>query len=884
MVGHRSAHSGLVLHDRRVECTALDRLLEAARAGRSGVLLVRGEPGIGKTALLDYLMRSGSDLRVVRVTGVASEKELAFAALHQLFASMLDRLERIPGPQRAALATAFGLQDGPVPDRFLVGLAALGLLSEVAEQRPLVCVVDDAQWLDKASAQTLAFVARRLLAESVVMVFAARELTDELRGLPELVVEGLTESDASELLASVIRWPLDEGVRAQILAETRGNPLALIELPRGLSPAQLAGGFGLAGALSLAGRIEERFLRRIEALPEDSALLLLLAAAEPIGDPALLRRAATLLGIEGSAFGPAEATGLIEIGQRVRFRHPLVRSGIYRAASSEERRQVHQSLAQSTDVVVDPDRRAWHLAEAAVGPDEDVAAELERSAERAQARGGFAAAAAFLERATAFTVEPLRRTERAISAAQAKVLAGALDVVPSLLATAEASPLTELQLARIKLVRAQLAYVTSRGNDAAPLLLSAAELLEPIAPELAGATYLDALSAAIFAGRFAANGGSIADVMEAAGAARRDAPSAPDRFLDGLATAFSHGYIAGLPILREALVTIESEPTHPEQHAGSVHNAQEGYAFLAAIHTWDDDATWVVAHRWAKICREAGAVTELPLALTSQALALLLSGDIAGAALLTEELGAAAEAIGIGFGPYAAMGVAAYRGDESAALALIEAGISEASLRGEGNCLSAGEWAKAVLKNGLGRYAQGLAAAQRASEGQWEFVFSNWALAELVEAGVRSGMTEAAAEAHGRLAEMAVASGTDWALGIEARCRGLLSEKDAAAEGLYREAIERLGRTRIRTELARAHLLYGEWLRRERRRSDAREELRAAHGMFSMMSLQAFAGRAENAPANVVSLRDNKLPLRSSRLPDWLAKGSPIPTSAPAST
>jgi DNA-binding CsgD family transcriptional regulator len=830
------------MRDRRDECALLDRLFEGARAGRSGALVVRGEAGIGKTVLLKHAIESASDLQVAHAVGVESEMELAFAASHQLCSPLLDRLDRLPGPQRDALAVTFGLSEGAVPDRFFVGLAVLSLLSEVAGDRPLVCVVDDAQWLDRASAQVLAFVARRLLAESVVMIFAVREPAEELQGLPEMVVEGLLEGDASKLLSSLIRGSLDDRVCEQVVAETRGNPLALIELTRGLSPAQLAGGFAFSGALSLQGQIEERFLQRLEVLPEDTRRLLLVAAAEPIGDPALLWRAARRLGIAGSALSPAETAALIEVGTRVRFRHPLVRSGVYRAASREQRRQVHQALAEATDAAADADRRAWHLAEAATGADEDVAAELERSAERARARGGFAAAAAFLERATALTVEPSRRIERALSAAQTKISAGALDAVPNLLAMTEAGPLTELQQAQADLVRAQLAYVTSRGNDAAPLLLGAARRLEPIAPELAQATYRDALSAAIFAGRLAAPGGSMSDVMQAASTARPHTPNASDLFLTALAASFSQGYAAGLPILRQARAAFEDAPTDPEQHAGSAHIAQEGYAYLAAVHTWDDDACVAITDRWAKLCREAGALVELPLALNGRGLTLVLAGDLPGAASLVEELQVAAEATGVGFGPYGAMGLAAFRGDD--AEALIETTIRDASLRGEGNCVSAAHWANAVLNNGLGRYEQALAAAQRASDGRWELVFSNWALAELIEAAARLRRPDDARPALERLAEMANATGTDWALGVEARSLALLGEGDVA-EGLFREAIERLVRTRVRVELARAHLIYGEWLRRERRRQDAREQLRTAHEMFSTMGVEAFDRRAE---------------------------------------
>ena len=394
-----------MLRGRRSECQALDRLLEAVRGGRSGALVLRGEAGIGKTALLEYAIESASDLRVVRAVVVESEMELAFAGLHQLCAPMLDRIDRLPGPQHDALGIAFGLRAGAVPDRFFVGLAVLSLLSEVAEERPLVCVVDDAQWLDRVSAQTLGFVARRLLAESVLVLFAVRESGEELRGLPELEVRGLHVEDARELLGSVIRGPLDERVRERIVAETRGNPLALLELSSGLSSAQLAGGFGLPGGRSLPGRIEESFQRRLGDLPEDTQRLLLVAAAEPVGDAALLWAAAQRLGIMAEALAPAQSAGLLEVGTQVRFRHPLVRSAVYRSASLPERRAVHLALTDVTDRQLDPDRRAWHLAAAAPGPMKRSRPNSRCSAGRAQARGGVAAAAAFLQRSAALTVE-----------------------------------------------------------------------------------------------------------------------------------------------------------------------------------------------------------------------------------------------------------------------------------------------------------------------------------------------------------------------------------------------------------------------------------------------------------------------------------------------
>ena len=828
-----------MLRGRRSECQALDRLLEAVRAGRSGVLVVRGEAGIGKTALLEYAIESASDLRIVRAVGVESEMELAFAGLHQLCAPMLDRFERLPGPQRDALATTFGLNLGAVPHRFLVGLAVLSLLSEVAEEQPLLCVVDDGQWLDEASAQVLGFVARRLLAESVAVVFAMREPSEEFRGLPELVVEGLRDEDACELLASVIRGPLDDRIRDRIVAETRGNPLALLELPRGLTPAELAGGFGLPDAMALSGRIEESFQQRVDAQPKQTKLLLLVAAAEPVGDPILVRRAAERIGLSVEAPGPAEAAGLLELGARVRFRHPLVRSAVYRSAALTDRRSAHAALAKVTDPEVDPDRRAWHLAQAVAGPDEDVAAELERSAGRAQARGGLAAAAAFLERSAELTPDPARRGMRALDAAQATLQAGAFDPALVLLATAEAGPLDDLPRARIDLLRAQIAFASSRGNEAPPLLLAAARRLERLDAGLARETYLDAFSAAMFAGRLASGPG----LLEVAQAARQAPPPPPqprkgDMLLNGLAVLFTDGYPAAMPLSKRALQAFCSEDITVEEGLRWL-----WLASVTAADLWDDESWYVLSNRHVKIAREAGALSELPLALNSRVYVHMFAGELAAAASLVEEVQAVREATGSNLAAYGALGLAAWRGREGEAGDLIEASMREVVPRGEGIGVTVTQWASALLSNGLGKYQDALVAARQAGEHPQELGVANWGLTELVEAAARSGVTELAADALERLSAMTRASGTDWALGIEARSGALLNEGDAA-ERLYLEALDRLGRTSIRVELARAHLLYGEWLRRERRRLDAREQLRAAHEMFTAMGLEAFAGRA----------------------------------------
>ncbi|HWX95346.1 MAG TPA: AAA family ATPase [Solirubrobacteraceae bacterium] len=828
-----------MLLGRRSECEALDSLLAAVRGGHSGALVVRGEPGVGKTALLERAIESAPDLTVVRAVGVESEMELAFAALHQLCAPMLDRLERLPRPQRDALRSVFGLGAAEVPDRFLVGLAVLGLLSEVGEEHPLLCVVDDAQWLDRASAQALGFVARRLVAESVGLVFAARDPSEEFRGLPELVVEGLRDGDARDLLDSVVGGPLDERVREQIVAETRGNPLALLELPRGLSPAQLAGGFGLPAALPLPDRIEESFLRRLEALPEATRLFLLVAASEPVGDPALLRLATERIGLSAEAGDDAQRAGLLEVGGRVRFRHPLVRSAVYRAASLDDRQKVHAALAEVTDPRIDPDRRAWHRAHATGQPDEDVATELERSAGRAQARGGLAAAAAFFERAVKLTPDPSRRAQRALAAAQAKHLAGAPDTALELLVTAESGPLDELGRARVDMLRAQIAFASSRGSDAPPLLLRAASRLEPLDLRLARDTYLDALSAAEFAGSLA-RGSGVLDVAQATRAAPQPPgqPRPSDLLLDGLTTRFTDGYVAAAPMLKRALAAFRSADISREEELRWI-----WLPCRTAVDLWDDETWDVLATRHVDLAREAGALAVLPLALSMRMSAHTYTGGLSAASTLIEELHAATDATGSELPPYGALLLAAWQGREPDTSELIDATIRDVVPRGEALGLAAAHWASAVLYNGLGRYEDALVGAGRATEHPEDLPFFNWSLVELIEAAARSGDFARAGEALEQLSEMTSASGTDWALGIEARSRALLSEGDEA-ERLHREAIHRLSRTRVRVPHARAHLVYGEWLRRERRRLDAREQLRTAHEMFAAMGVEAFAQRA----------------------------------------
>jgi DNA-binding CsgD family transcriptional regulator len=823
---------------RASECALLDGLIRDIRRGESRSLVLRGEAGIGKTALLEYLIAAAPDLMVVRAVGVESEMELAYASLHQLCGPLLHWLESLPGPQRQALEIVFGLSSGAVPDRFLVALAVLSLLSEVSEERPVLCVVDDAQWLDQASALTLAFVARRLLAEPVGMVFAAREPGDQLRHLPDLDVGGLHDGDARTLLSSAVRFRLDEQVRDRIVAETRGNPLALLELPRGASATELAG-FGAAAVSALPSRIEESFRCRIAALPEQTRLMLLIAAADPLGEPVLVWRAAELQGIGADAGAPAAEAGLCEFGVRVRFRHPLVRAAAYSAGSADERRRAHAALAEVTDAETDPDRRAWHRAHASAGPDDAVADELERSAVRARARGGQAAAAAFLERSADLTLDPWRRAERVLAAAEASYLAGSGEDALRLAGVAERGALDEFHRVRVDVLRGRVAMVQRRVSDAPPLLLRAARRLERFDRRAARDTYRDAFISAFLAGSLAGDTG----LPEVAAAIRSAAPSAEppsptDELLDAVALVVDAGYAAGAVRVQRALAAFRAAPISRDEELQ--------WLFLASqmAHDVYDEQTWdALSVRILELVRETGVLAPLPMAAATRFTRDVYVGDLTAAAAYVEEQDRLLEAIGGERSPGSRVVLAGYRGREHEVAQLDEAATRHAVSRGYGIGLDALRWAKAVLGNGLGRYDEALAAAQPGAAHPPAMSVYSRTLCELVEAAARCGRPEVAADAVRRLAEMARACSTDWILGVEARARALVADPRDADE-LYRQAIEHLGRTRIRSELARTHLLYGEWLRREGRRVDARTPLRAAYEAFTSIGMEAFAERA----------------------------------------
>ncbi|SEH52969.1 regulatory protein, luxR family [Mycolicibacterium rutilum] len=844
------------LRGRAPECQVLHSLIADVRSGDgSRVLVLRGEAGVGKTALLDEVHAQATGFRVVAVSGVESDMELAFAGLQQLCAPLMNHLEELPEPQREALNVAFGRGIGDTPDRFLVGLAGLSLLAAAADEQPLLCIVDDAQWLDQVTQQTLGFIARRLLAEPVALVFAVREHPEVLAGLPELAVEGLSDTDARELLDSVMVGAIDPRVRDRIVAETRGIPLAILEVPRSVSATELAGGFWISGKRSSSAAVEHGFVRRIQALPAPTRQLLLLAAAEPIGDAALFMRAAAHLGVPVDELTPAEDDGLIEFGPRMRFHHPLIRSAAYRAAELGDRRAAHRALADATDPQADPDRRAWHAANAAVGPDDSVADELERSAARAQTRGGIAAAATFLERATALTADPARRVSRALAAAQAKRDVAASDAAHELLAVAELGRPSDFQRAVITRLRAQMSFVRSRAGepgapqlaDTATPLLDAARQLDGVDDYSSRESFLEAIAALMYAGRLA-EPDALTLAADAARAALRDVTELPrpvDYLLRGIAERIAGGVHEGAAGMRTALQAMCDQAETDESAVGRWLKVP-GFPIMqetCAHELWDEVSLFKLSSAAVRHARAAGALAGLPRALVYRAGVHLVSGEFASAAQLLEEADSITAATGhLSPVRYHALLLAAWRGDAAEAGRLLDGAAADGVARGEGRLLGLTGYAAAILYNGLGRYQEAFTAASTACEYE-DFGIYGWCAFELVEAATRTGDGETAAHALDMLAERAGASGTDWGLGALANARAMMADDDAA-EALFTEAIERLGRTRIVVHLARTRLLYGEWLRRVNRRTDARSQLTEANEMFTRIGAQAFAERA----------------------------------------
>ncbi|MFD4319119.1 AAA family ATPase [Streptomyces sp. NPDC058548] len=828
------------------ECGHLDDLIDMVRGGESRALVLRGEPGVGKTTLLEYAAGRASGFRAARVTGVQSEMELAFAGLDQLCRPMAHRIPDLPAVQRDAVNAALGLASGGAPDGSLVALGVLNLLSETARDRPLLCVVDDAQWLDQASMRVLGFAARRLRAESVAIVFATRVLdgglpgTSEPVGLPELLIEGLPDHDARVLLRSLLPGPWNERVLHRIVAETRGNPLALRELPKSSTLLELAGGYGLPHMRPVKQRIQTAYEEMIAGLPPETRRLLLAAAADPTGEPTLLWRAVGQLGIGIDAAAPAVAAGLLTIDDHVAFSHPMVRSAVYWGASAEERRNTHSALAGVTDTTVDPDRRAWHAAHGASSPDEVIAAELERSADGARRRGGSAAAAAFMGRAVELTPQPARRQLRALAAARWAHEAGNAETALMLLSIAEAGPLVERRRGEADLLRARIAFTRNRGDNAAALMLRAAHRIARYDQALARDTYLEVIDMTLFAGPHAGSG----EQDEAARAARRTpAPATArpaDLLLDGIALWITEGHGAAVSGMRLALTAFRERNRRPEEGLRCL-----WLIGLTAVVVWDQEALSCLADRYLRLVREAGQIALLPWVLTMRCMAHVLEGDLTEAASLMHEAQTVSDAVGTTAPLYAALCVAAWRGREAECVDLSKRADEGYARRGAGLGTVLGRWARAVLYNSLGRYSEAAEVAGAADQNgrQRDMGIPIWCLVEYVEATARSGAPESALGALDRLAEATRPCGTDWAVGIEARSRALLGE-GKEAESQYLKAIDHLGRTTLRGELARAHLLYGEWLRRERRRQAAREQLTIAYELFAGKEMEGFAQRA----------------------------------------
>ncbi len=815
-----------VLFGRAAECETLDRLVASARAGRGGALVVRGAAGAGKTALLDYLVRRACGFLVVSMAGIESEQDCAFAALHRLCGLLWDRRDHLAGPQRDALAAAFGELGTDSPDQFLVGLALLNLLAEAAAGRPAICVVDDAQWLDAASVQAIAIAARRLATGPVTLVIGSRQrgAGQDFAGLTELSVTSLAEEDARALLDSRLLGPVDAGIRDQMLAEAQGNPGRLLQAATLQTPEEFAGGFGLPPAIAEPDRETDAIWRQLSALPAATQLLLLIAAADPTGNPVLVLRAAGRLGADPE---PAKAAAIIDFTGRVRFLHHRARSAMYWAASPADRQRVHRALAAATDPHAEPHRLAWHLAHASAALDEDVALAIEDVAGRAGQRGGLAASAVFHEQAAMRTPDAARRASRVLAAARAKHRAGARDSALRLLSVAQAGPLNELERRRASLLSAQLA---AGGPGAARGLVEAAAQLEVLDPAMAGEGYRDAL--------YSARAGGQDQLREVAAAVRaaQGAAGRPgqDDLVSGLAALLSDGFSAGVPALRRALGVLseQAEPTAPALLLGC----------RVACDLWDH-ATWqTLSSQLVREAQRTGELPVLPAALHNAAMARLLAGDFAAAAAMARQADAVAQAAGLPAGPYSSLALAAWSGADTAVERLIAALSPRMLARHEGRWLSAGAWATAVVSNGLGRYEEALAAADGAADAAG-LGLTAWSMVELIEAAARLGCPERARGALGRLSEIAAASDSDWARGLLARSQALMTDGEAAEEH-YRTATSLLDRAGVRAELARARLLYGEWLRRQMRRRDAREQLREAHQMLTAMGAAGFAERA----------------------------------------
>jgi DNA-binding CsgD family transcriptional regulator len=832
-----------MLVGRTKETGALEDILAAVRDGLSGALVLHGEAGIGKTALLDWAAGRVGDMQLARVAGLETEMDLGHAGLHQLLVPFLDGLDRLPAPQQAALQTAFGLVAGPLPDRFQVGLAVLTLLTDAAAGRPVLCVIDDAQWLDRASAEVLGFVARRLLADRVGMLFALRdgeERTLVFDGLPELPVGGLAEDEARELLAVSTGGAVDPRVGERIVDETAGNPLALVEFGAELTAGELSGAVPLTGPLRFGGRLEELYLSRVRALPADAQTLLLVVAADQLGDAAKVWRAAGQLGI-----GPEAAT--LPAGERLvawtpglRFRHPLMRSVVYYGAPSWARWRVHKALAAASDPERDPDRRAWHLSQAVPGPDEEVAAELERSAGRACGRGGWASSAAFLERSAELTPDARRRARRLVDAAEARLAAGETSAARALLDRAAPDLTDPLANAQARRLEGDILFAAGKPATATSVLLEAARMIEPHDARQARNTLLEAFAAQFVSERAAGT----AEVLQAQRSVPRITGSqatAGDLLLDGFAALAERRYTAGSGLLREAVAAVTGGHPMPDDAP------QRFLAFrLAATELYDDSAWREVAGRWVERARDRSALPAMVAGLGFQAHSQLAEGRFAAADATIAEARALAEAMGHRIYANglanAELEVLAWRGHEADARSLAARLLRAMADTGSGRGILRVHKALAALELGLRNYQEALRHALKTVACQPLLSYESRPEL-LIEAAIRCGDRAAATAAMEAVAPRWLACQTPWSLGLLARCQALLADDDHAEAG-YRLSIERLRQCQVTPELARSHLLYGEWLRRQRRRRGAREQLRAAYELFVTLGMEAFAHRA----------------------------------------
>jgi DNA-binding CsgD family transcriptional regulator len=839
----RTIVTDVQLIGRGAEKQVLGEMLDSVRGGTSRALVLRGEPGIGKSALLDHAVARAKDMQVVRTVAVESENRLGFAAAHQLLQPFLTALDRLPGPQRRALGVAFGLVSGPPADPFLVGLAALTLLSDAAENGPVLCVIDDAQWLDDESGDLLGFVARRLLADRVGLLFAVRETADlGLQGLPVLVVHGLPDQAAYVLLKASIDQPIDPAVAAHLVTQTGGNPLAVVEAGRELTPDQLSGAVPLTEPLAVGPRLEKSFLRRVRELPPDTQALLLLAAAGSPDQVDPLWRAAADLGIPESAATPAEAAGLMTFWPEVRFVHPLVRSAVYHAATAAERRRTHRALASASEQ--DPVARAWHLAAATVRRDEKVAAAVESAADQTRSRGGYAATALLLERAAQLTPDPERRAERELAAAQVHLLAGTVDRAEALLAAATSGLQDPRSGAEAVRLHGRIEATCGRPADALATLVDAARRLRPFDPLAARDALLSALESSVFAGWAPS-----APLLRAIAEIARDLPpadnpqdSAPTLLLQGYTARLTAGYAAGVPAMRSAIAALlrgEANPDFARRHFE--------LTAISAADLLDETAVERLTRIWIDGARRSGALARLAVGLAFRsAFADAPAGMLSAARTANAEageLGQVTHNAGV-VPPTGAHRVItlALAGNEPITRETAAAVAREAPSRAAAGEAAFAAYALGVLEISLGNYEAAVGCLEPGYLDGTPLVGTQ-ALPDLVEASVRAGRSELAEGALEQLAERASASPTALAQGLLARSQAVLDITDETQER-YEEAIRLLGGTRAVPHLARTHLLYGEWLRRQRLRREARDQLRAALDMFEATGLDAFAERS----------------------------------------